>query len=118
MRVTIPHIEAGLMSYIDQEFVQKLTGLNQWLVMGAAGLLSGKLESISQEMLRSPLAKQLELVDDAGYIDIDKIKTAFDAAADKTGAVVQNIPLLGPVTFSKDDIQKLYTHIGKAAGMM
>lgn len=106
------------MSYIDQEFVQKLTGLNQWLVMGAAGLLSGKFESISQEMLRSPLAKQLELVDDAGYIDIDKIKTAFDAAADKTGAVVQSIPFLGPVTFSKDDIQKLYVHIGKAAGMM
>ena len=49
-----------------------------------------------------------------GSIDIDALKACLDAAADSSGPVVQQIPLLGPVTFAKEDIQKLYDFIVKS----
>lgn len=111
MAATMAQVVTGLAKYINSEFVEQVEGLKKWAVIGAASLAVGKVEAVGATIQKSQIARSFGVVDDAGNIDIDSLKKHLDAAAEKTGPVVQQIPLLGPVTFKKEDIQRIYDYI-------
>ena len=108
MKKNFAQVQAGILDYIDKEFVEKLDGLRKWAVLSAVGVYTGKSSAVADQILNHPIAKMMDLVDDKGMIDVDAVHTAMIKAAEKTGVVHQNIPLLGQVTFSKEDIETLY----------
>lgn len=108
MKKNFAQVQAGFLDYIEKEFVSKLDGLRKWAVLGAVEVWTAKSASVAEQVLNHPVAKMMELVDDKGMIDVDALHTAMSKASEKTGAVTQNIPLLGPVTFTKDDIETLF----------
>ena len=44
-------------------------------------------------------------------IDIDRLYKDMRSIAEKTGAVVQNLPMIGDVKFTEKDIDELYRYI-------
>lgn len=111
MAVSMDKVVSGLAQYINSEFVEHVDGLKKWAIVGAASLAVGKVTAVGETIQKSSIAKALGVVDESGDIDIDILKAHLDAAADSTGPVVQQIPLLGLVTFKKEDIQKVYDYI-------
>lgn len=114
MRASVSQIKNGVLSYIDAELIGKVPGIQQWVLIAAVNVISNKADAVMAKLIQHPLVKQLELVDENGLVDVDCLKSGLDEAANKTGAVVQYIPLIGSVTFNKSDIQSLYEHIGRA----
>lgn len=109
MKKSIAQIEQAIITYANNEWLDKLQGLNKWLFLGAAGIATAKAEQISDSLLKSPMASIL--ADEEGLIDVDMLyKQLFDAA-EKTGPVTQDLPILGTVKFDKADIEKLYNLI-------
>lgn len=114
MAATMEQVVSGLAKYINAEFVEQVDGLKKWAVIGVASLAAGKVDAVGAAIQKSQIASSFGVVGEDGSIDIDALKACLDAAADSTGPVVQQIPLLGPVTFKKEDIQKLYDFIVKS----
>ena len=115
MRVSIAHIAAGLDSYIQSEFVGKLQDWRKWAVAAGSGLVKEKAVNIVNALKNNPVAKTMGIIDDDDKIDIEILYRHFYKAAESTGPVTQNLPLLGPTTFTAADIEKLYTAIMAAA---
>lgn len=111
MAATMAQVVTGLAKYINSEFVAHLDGLKKWAVIGAASLAVGKVEAVGAAIQKSQIARSFGVIGEDGSIDIEVLKACLDAAADSAGPVVQQIPLLGPVTFNKEDIQKIYDYI-------
>lgn len=114
MKASIGQIKCGVLGYVEDELIGKAPGLAQWALIAGAAIVAPKAEALAAGALQSPTARTLELVDQEGLVDLDKLKAALDKAAQKTGAVVQQVPLLGSVTFTQQDIQSVYERIARA----
>ena len=115
MRVSVAQIKNGVLKYVDQEIIGKTPGLTQWVLIAAVSLYAQKADEVLGKFVQSDMAKTLDLVDEQGMVDLDKVKDCFETAASRTGAVVQRIPMLGNVTFTADDIRRLYELIATIA---
>lgn len=111
MKKNFAQVQAGVLDYINREFIAKLDGLKKWAVLSAIGIYMGKSSAVSEQILNHPVAKMMGIVDDQGMIDVDALHAAMIQAAEKTGTVNQYIPLLGNVTFSRGDVDTLYNCI-------
>lgn len=109
MKKSFAQIEQAVILYAKKEWLDKLQGLNKWLLLGATGIATVKAEQIANQLLKSPLAAAV--VDDDGLIDIDMVYQQMIAAAEEAGPVTQDIPIIGQVKFDRSDIEKLYNMI-------
>lgn len=98
--VTIAQFKQGVCRYIDNEFTNKVHGLRKWAIAGYSILMMDRLE----EMLE-------DFSNDDGMIDVDRIYSVFKDVARKHGSVTDNFAMLGDVTFSEVDIDKLRNYI-------
>lgn len=114
MTVTMDQVVSGLAKYITAEFVEHVDGLKKWAVIGASSLIVTKSQEVGSALAKNAIVQSLGAMDKDGRIAIDLLKEHFSYAADTTGPITQQIPLLGPVTFAKEDIQKLYDFIVKS----
>lgn len=68
-------------------------------------------DDIAAEMYLSPAAvRALNVLDEAGNVDIDRIYSHVRAEAQK-GSVTFSVPMIGAVTLNERDVEKLYTCI-------
>ena len=111
MKKNFAQVQAGVLDYIDREFVSNLDGLRKWAVLSAVSLYTGKSAAMSEQLLNHPVAKMMGIVDEQGMIDVDALHAAMVQAAEKTGTVSQYIPVLGNVTFTRSDVDTLYNCI-------
>lgn len=103
--VTKEQFKNGLGMYIEKEFVDKFSGLKKWAVVLAGTEVINKADSIM-----SALPPNTYMSED-GMIDIDRLYKNMRSIAEKTGAVVQNLPMIGDVKFTEKDIDELYRYI-------
>lgn len=103
-------LENGIFDYINVEFCPKLTDWRKWGVPLAMGFITPYIEKKYLSYLDT--LKTINLVNDEGDIDIDTLYTKTSEIAKKTGCMNCSIPILGEVTFSSEDVDKLY-HILK-----
>ena len=109
MKVTADQMAEGLARYIDGELVPKAPGLRKWM-LGMAGGYAGKmvLDKVNQNRA---LLESIGIMTPDGTIDMDRLYTQMRAVADNSGPVTEHIPMMGDITFSSDDIDKLYHYI-------
>lgn len=97
-------IELGTAEYIQQEIASKATGPLKFLIYTGTFLGASMLEKNVQKY--SGLLKQMEVLNDQGDIDIDKLYNAAKQGIQKSGSFEYK-----GIIFSENDIDKLYSFI-------
>lgn len=110
--VTLNQIVNGIIEYADAEFVSKLHDWRKWVVGGAIGLAVGNAPQIFETLRSNAMVKALGVISEDNMVDIEKIYRIMAQQADKSD-IVCDIPLLGAVTFKREDVDKLYTYISR-----
>lgn len=101
----------GLMTYAEKEVIPHLSTAGKWGVGTVLVLMSGRAQSIIDELSTNEFVKMLSVVDDNGMIDESRLSNAVRQSADKYGKLQVNVPLLGTMTFSGQDIEMLTLYI-------
>lgn len=103
--ITIDQLKTGIRRYIDEDILPHTTGLMR---IGAATYLSLAMESGKiDSFIDAPFIKALDVVDESGRIDIDRV---YKAVSDNLGAgekVDVDVPLLGHILFSRSDLERI-----------
>lgn len=110
MKVTLAQFQHGMERYIGTEFVERLSGVQKWVVDAAAAMYLANASAIFDSLKKNPLVSGLNIIDEQDHIDIDKLYKNFKEAA-KKGPATMSIPLLGAVTLNEGDVDKLYNFI-------
>jgi len=101
--ITKEQIKEGFAKYLDEELIAKTPGLRKWALAAAVAPLLAKLDSI----LGSPALAEMGYVTQDGMVDADRARDDFVRIAAERGSVTEHLPLLGDVTFSASDVERL-----------
>ena len=105
--VTYNQVVNGMTKYIDQEIINKIQGLPRWGLGAVSGIALSRGNNIFNTLKTNPIVKMLEVIDENDMIDIDTIYTEIRKQAEKSPATF-NVPMIGTITLTKDDVDKLY----------
>ena len=105
--VTYNQVVNGMSRYIDQEIVNKMQGWQRWALGAGAGIMMNKGTNMFNAFKAHPVVKMLEVIDDNDMIDIDTIYAELRKQAEK-GSATFDAPMIGTITLTKDDVDKLY----------
>ena len=105
--VTYSQVVNGMSRYIDQEIINKIQGLPRWGLGAVSGIALSRGANIFNTLKANPIIKMLEVIDDNDMIDIDTIYTEIRKQAEK-GSATFDAPMIGTITLTKDDVDKLY----------
>ena len=112
MTVTIDQAMRGAMRYADNEVIPHLPGGKG---IGAGIMLALIMEGSREKILalrENPAVKMMQIFDDAGNIDIDKL---YNAARPRfENKLTVSVQLLGDMRFDQNDVDKLYRYIQEA----
>lgn len=110
--VSIDKIEKGVASYLDGELMPQLqnNGLEKVIVGTVVSLAISKSGAIVAGYKDNKLVRMLGLMDDDGNVDVEVLATELKKNIPKEGVKV-DIPIIGTMTFHKNDVDKLYEHI-------
>jgi hypothetical protein len=103
-------VVSGIQSYVDSEIIQKINGWQRWIIATGISLMLEKSSNIFNSLKSNELVKMLELIDDDDRIDVDTIYRELKKQAER-GAITLDLPMLGAVTFTSTDVDRLYSLI-------
>ena len=103
--VTIQQVRQGMCRYIDTEFINKIGGLAKWGVAIGGSLIVEKYTSDPS------ILKSIGCLSEDGMVDIDRLYDIVYNVAKERGKVTQNFPMIGDVSFTEEDVTKLYHYI-------
>ena len=106
MKITIDRAKSALMEYVSDEFCNRLYDYRKWLVPVFIGSYMPRIDKMIEENKEGLVS--LGFMDENGLICIDTVYKKFKDTAEEYGDVIQKMPLLGEVTFTSKDIDKLY----------
>ena len=105
--VTYNQVVNGMAKYIDQEIINKIQGWQRWALGAGAGIMMTKGANIFNTLKANPVVKMLDVIDENDMIDIDTIYAELRKQAEK-GSATFDAPMIGTITLTKDDVDKLY----------
>lgn len=110
--VSISNIEKGVANYLDNELMGQLpqNGFQRVVAGTAISLAIRKSGSIVAGLKDNSFVKMLEIMDDNGNIDIDVLKDEVKKNIPDSG-VKADFPMIGVITFHKNDVDRLYDYI-------
>lgn len=110
--VTIGKIEQGVAAYIDSELMPKLpsTGLEKVLAGTAIGLAIRRSGKIIESYKDNKTVQMLGIMDAEGNVDVDALAEELKKNVPADGVKV-DVPIIGVMTFHKDDVDKLHEYI-------
>ena len=113
MTVMIDQAMRGAMRYADNEVIPHLPGGKG---IGAGIMLALIMEGSREKILalrENPAIKMMQIFDDAGKIDLDKLYNAARPRFDGQKLPV-TVPIIGELRFDVSDLDKLYRYIQEA----
>lgn len=111
MKYSADSLVRGLMDYADAEIMGKLPTSGKWVVGTAIGLANNKVTDVIEALRTNTIAHMLGIMDEDGMVDVDALIDAMKSSADKYGKLVVEVPLIGRLSFSSDDINNLRNFI-------
>lgn len=111
--VTKEQLLNGILSYIENDIIPSLPTAGKWGLGTISVLVASRYNDIFAELIKNPVIKAMNVVDDNGMIHIDTLGNAIKQSAEKYGQLVVAIPLLGTMSFSAKDIDRLRERIGE-----
>ena len=113
MTVTIDQAMRGAMRYADNEVIPHLPGGKG---IGAGIMLALIMEGSREKILalrENPAVKMMQIFDEAGNIDLDKLYNAARPRFDGQKLPI-TVPIIGELRFDVSDLDKLYRYIQEA----
>lgn len=108
--VTLQRVREGVLSYIDNEVLPKMSGTGRVLVAVYAALAADRVVDVVQEWMKLPAIQVLGLCGENGMVDAERLRGCL---LDKMGQekIDLNIPMVGRMTFNREDVEKLFRYI-------
>ncbi len=114
--ISISQFKQGILSYIENEL---LTLLPQWKRFAAAtyiALAADNLDEKLNELRTKPMIEVLGLFDESGNIDINRLRKVLSSQMNQQKELVLPIPVLGDLTLTAHDLDKLMQYIEGGKG--
>lgn len=108
---TPEEIVNGLMRYADKEVIPKLGTGGKWVVGTVVGMAGSKINEVAKELSTNSLAKGIGAVNEDGLFDVDKVIESLQNSANRYGNMSLNVPMLGVMTFTPEDVVKVGRYI-------
>lgn len=110
--VTIAKIEQGVAAYLDAEIMPQLpsSGLEKVLAGTAMSLFIKRSGKIIEGYKENKAVQMLGIMDADGNVDVDVLAEELKKNIPSDGVKVE-IPIIGKMTFHKDDVDKLHEYI-------
>lgn len=108
--VSLNQVQNGLVRYLDNELCPMLSGWKKWTFGAMASLWMSNITGIFEKAKGNAVVQMLGVIDDGDMIDIEKLYREFRKQAEKSPATF-DLPVVGPLTINKDDIERLYRYI-------
>lgn len=106
--VSVSQIQNGVMAYLEKEFLPVLSGWKKPVVATAIALYAKNAPQILDNFFGKKYVSVLGLYKD-GLIDLDQIYAAF--VENMNGSISVEIPAVGTVQLSRQNIDDLYASI-------
>lgn len=111
--VSLEQAKNGLLQYIETDVLQKMSGAKKWGLGMYISLASGNVESLIMQYKDHPAVKILNVIDDEGNVDIDRLYAAAEPAFANGNKVPIPIAVpflgeLGELKLDKSDFDKIY----------
>lgn len=107
--VSVQRLQNGIRAYVDGEILTKVTGAQQWMIAVAVGVYTEKLPQILEQWREHPAIKPLGIITPDG-VDVETAYKYLKPAAQSGGATF-DVPLIGSMTFTGVDVDRLYQYI-------
>lgn len=106
----------GLSKFIDENILAQYSpnSMKRIMMAGAISLYLKQGESMVDTLTSNPLFTGLGVVHEGNMIDIDVLRDTLKAEVNKAGFVRLNIPFIGAIDFTSDDITALHKFIVEA----
>lgn len=111
MNYSTEQVIKGLINYADNEVMVKLPMSGKWIMGTVIGVAANKTGNIINGLKSNSIINMLGIIDEDGNIDIDTLITSMKQSADRYGKLTVEIPLVGSMTFSSSDIDRLRSYI-------
>lgn len=110
--VSIDKIEKGVANYLDGELMPQLqnNGLEKVIVGTVVSLAISRSGAIVAGYKDNKLVQMLGIMDGNGDVDVEVLAAELKKNIPKEGVKV-DIPIIGTMTFHKNDVDKLYEYI-------
>ncbi len=108
--VTIEQVRKGAEAYCAKEIEKKLPLGKSFLFGTAAGVVFAKFDALAEWLRSKPVIAALGIISEDGEVDDDTLFDAMGAQADKGNASF-DLPVIGNITFSGEDVEKLHQYI-------
>ena len=109
--VTFTQVKSGVAKYITDEIIAKMESWKKWVSGAAVSIALTKADALFDAAKSNELVSMLGVVRSDGMIDIDALRSAFKAQAESSGPIDIDIPAIGKITLSSDDIDMIYRYI-------
>lgn len=100
----------GIAKYIDEEIVDKIDGWKKWVIGSGLGIALSSGTDIFNNLKNNEFVKVLGIVDKDDRINVDKIYKELKKQSKKS-SITFNAPMIGAITLSEQDVEKLYKAI-------
>lgn len=106
----------GLSKFIDENILAHYapTSMKRILMAGAVSLYLKKNEGIVDMITSNPLFIATGVVQNDGMIDLDTLRDTLRREVNKAGFMRLNVPIVGDIDFTPDDIDALHKFITEA----
>ena len=114
MYATPDQIEEGIKDYAMQELVPKAGDVERVVIGTIMDLFAGKAGEMARQYSDNAVLKIAEVSDGTGRYDVEKLKNSIINGAQTVGVnriTVKMLPGTSPITFSPNDVEKLYQFI-------
>lgn len=101
----------SLTKYIDTEVLPNLPTLGQWGLGTIVVLAKRKADTMIDDLMTNKAVCALELVTEDGMIDDELLIESLKESASKYGKMDITFPVIGTMTFSSNDVEKLKSYM-------
>ena len=101
----------GILTYIDKEVIPVLPTAGKWGIGTVVLLVTDKYSRLFDEITSNPIIKSIGIVDTDGNVDVERLSEALKISADKYGKMTLSIPIIGNLTFTSSDVEKVKHYI-------
>lgn len=100
----------GIAKYIDEEIISQIDGWKKWVIGSGVGIALSDGTEIFNNIKNNDLVKMLGIVDKEDKINVDKIYKELKKQSKKS-SITFNVPMIGAMTLTEQDVEKLYKAI-------
>lgn len=100
-----------MVNYADNEVINNLPTIGKWLMGTGIGITTAKIDDVVKALNHNAMAKKIGIIDDDGLFDLDLIAENLKKSANRYGKMTIQVPLVGQLTFSEEDVDTLCKYI-------